>query len=193
MNILWDFDGTLFDTYPAYADIIFRVLEGRVPKPEILRQLKISFSRAAGYYSLSESQVQRIFAMERDLHPSKTPPFPYVESVLQFARSNVIVTHKPRSEVMVILAHYGWQKHFAEIIADGDGYPRKPDPASYQYLHQTYNVDLVIGDRELDILPARTLGIKTCLFQNDTPGADYYLSDYRRFFEELDILVRHST
>lgn len=56
-------------------------------------------------------------------------------------------------------------------------------------LFNTYPIylDLIIGDRELDILPGKQLGIKTCLFQNNQPGANYYLSDYRKFFQEIGV------
>jgi FMN phosphatase YigB (HAD superfamily) len=40
----------------------------------------------------------------------------------------------------------------------------------------------VIGDRELDLKPARELGIKTCAFQNDDIEADYHLTSYDQFF-----------
>ncbi|GAA3404093.1 hypothetical protein ACFFNY_02385 [Paenibacillus hodogayensis] len=42
-------------------------------------------------------------------------------------------------------------------------------------------IDLAIGDREIDIIPANELGIRTCLFQNRTPGADYYIDSYDQF------------
>ncbi|MCE5170684.1 hypothetical protein LQV63_15325 [Paenibacillus profundus] len=51
----------------------------------------------------------------------------------------------------------------------------------YEYLHSRNRIDLIIGDREIDILPSKTMGIKTCLFQDNTPGADYYLSEYKDF------------
>ncbi|MBD3922953.1 HAD-IA family hydrolase [Paenibacillus sp. PR3] len=183
MNILWDFDGTLFDTYPAYTDIFYEELGGQVSKEEILAHLKISFTHAVRHYGLTEQQIKRVFAMEQDIDPALTPPFPYVEKVLQLAEINVIMTHKPRNEVIHILNHYGWTDYFNEIVAGDDGYPRKPDSASYVYLHNKYRIDLAVGDRELDIIPARSIGIQTCLFQNNTPGADLYLTTYEDFFK----------
>lgn len=182
MNIFWDFDGTLFDTYPAYTDIFYEELGGQASKQEILAHLKISFTHAVRHYGLNDQQIKRVFATEQDIDPAKTPPFPYVEKILQFAAINVIITHKPRNEVMHILKHYGWTGYFHDIVAGDDGYPRKPDPASYIYLHNKHRIDLAIGDRELDIIPARLIGIQTCLFQNSAPGADFYLCSYEDFF-----------
>ena len=40
MNILWDFDGTLFDTYPAYTIMLSEILGDSVEKQEIYKNLK---------------------------------------------------------------------------------------------------------------------------------------------------------
>ncbi|MBP1989804.1 HAD-IA family hydrolase [Paenibacillus eucommiae] len=187
MNILWDFDGTLFNTYPAYVEIIKEFIHEVVSEEELLSHLKISFSHTAQHYKLTENQVKEILDRERMLHPAQTPPFPFVEEVLKFAHINVIMTHKPRGEVLDILRHYEWENYFLDIVAGDDGYPRKPDPASYIFLHNKHRIDLAIGDREIDILPAKSMGIKTCLFQNTTPGADLYVSDYKEFFKTKGI------
>lgn len=99
------------------------------------------------------------------------------------------MTHKPRREVESIIKHYGWEEYFVDFVAGDDGFARKPDPESYLYLHKRNQIDLVIGDREIDIIPGKLLGIKTCLFQNNTPRADYYLWDYRDFFKNIHILL----
>lgn len=36
-------------------------------------------------------------------------------------------------------------------------------------------------DREIDVMPGKQLGIRTCLFQNDAGDADYYLKHYVDF------------
>lgn len=182
MNILWDFDGTLFDTYPAYSEIFYEILGCTVTKQEILSHLKVSFRHAVSHYKLTDQQLKEMFMREESLHPRLTPPFPHVENILKFAELNVIMTHKPRKEVLHILEYYEMDGYFKEIVAGEDGFERKPHPESYIYLHNKYKLDLVIGDREIDILPAATIGIKTCLFQNKTVGADMYVMKYEDFF-----------
>lgn len=185
MHILWDFDGTLFNTYPVYTEILYEVMEERASREEILSHLKLSFTHTIKHYGLGEQHLNRIFTRERNLHPSQVAPFPFVEQILQQAELNVIMTHKPRIEVIPILEHYGWMPYFAEIVAGGDGFPSKPNPESYIYLHGKYKLDLVIGDREIDILPAKSIGIQTCLFQNLTPGADFYVNNYEELYHLL--------
>jgi len=187
MNVLWDFDGTLFDTYPAFTETMYKILNQKIPKTKIFKELKVSFSHAVKTFGLSDEDVARFKKLETSLSPQFKPPFPYIEDVLMKVNTNVIMTHKPRVEVKAILDYYDWHHYFKEIVTIDDGFPRKPDPSAYQYLHEKYMLDLVVGDRLLDIIPAKKLGIKTCLFQNNEDGADYYLSSYEKFFSVVDI------
>ncbi|MFZ3589519.1 HAD-IA family hydrolase [Bacillus sp. DJP31] len=182
MKLLWDFDGTIFDTYPAYTKIFQEVLGEDVSSKEIFSMLKLSFTYAIQHFQLSQEQEQEIRDKSDEIRPVTLLPFPFVEGVLKASDTNVIMTHKKRKEVEEILTIHGFDHHFAEIVAGDDGYPRKPDATSYRYLHDKYNLDLAIGDRELDIIPAKEIGMKTCLFQNKSAKADFYLDDYKAFF-----------
>ena len=183
MNILWDFDGTLFDTYPGYARMVKNAVQTNLSEEEIFSLLKVSFGHASQELNLTDEQIKHIHLLERQLKPLDFKPFPGLKEVLESADLNVIMTHKYREGAESILKANGMDQYFTEIVATDDGFPRKPHPASYQYLHDKYRIDLAVGDRELDILPAKSIGIKACLFQNDTPVADYYVDSYYRFFD----------
>ncbi|PGM63213.1 phosphoglycolate phosphatase [Bacillus cereus] len=183
MNILWDFDGTLFDTYPVYTKILSQVIGEKVSEEEIYTKLKVSFSHAIDYYKISKKQISEIDVLESQIIIADIKPFEKVEEVLKFAHKNVIMTHKDRAGVLSILNHYGWDKYFADMVTIDDGYPRKPNSLAYDYLHKKHNIDLAIGDRELDLLPAKELGISTCMFQGKSDVADYSLSHYSEFFK----------
>ncbi len=45
------------------------------------------------------------------------------------------------------------------MVTIGDGFPRKPNSLVYDYLHKKHNIDLAIGDRELELIPAKELGM----------------------------------
>ena len=186
MHILWDFDGTLMDTYPAYAKLLKRTVETPFSEDEIYSLLKVTFGHAFRKLGLTQEQTDRFRARERKLQPTEFRPFPGVRDVLAAAEINVIMTHKFREGVAGILKFHGMDQYFTEIVSADDGFPLKPDPASYRYLHEKYRIDLVVGDRELDILPAKALGIRTCLFQNHTPGADFYADSYDELLVQLE-------
>ncbi|MGR3763011.1 HAD-IA family hydrolase [Rossellomorea sp. NS-SX7] len=182
MNILWDFDGTLFDTYPAYTRILSQVIGDEADKQEVYDKLKVSFSHAIQFYGISEEQVEEIDRLKMNISPEDMRPFNGVEEVLTFADKNVIMTHKDREGVLAILDHYGWRDYFADIVTIDDGFPRKPHSAAYSHLHNRNPIDLAIGDRDLDLLPAKELGIATCMFQGQSDIADYHLEKYSDFF-----------
>ncbi|MGZ7148959.1 HAD-IA family hydrolase [Bacillus sp. BC08] len=183
MNILWDFDGTLFDTYPVYTKILSQVLGKEISEEEIYTKLKVSFSHAIDYYEISTKQLSEIDVLESRIMIEDIKPFEKVEEVLKFADKNVIMTHKDRAGVLSILNYYGWDKYFVDMVTIDDGFPRKPNALSYDYLHKKHNIDLAIGDRELDLLPAKELGISTCMFQGSCGVADYSISHYSEFFK----------
>jgi len=80
MNILWDFDGTLFDTYPAYTNIIYKVLGEKVDKAVIYKELKVSFSHAMEYFNISDQQRSEIKLMNKGIAADEVKPFTGVES-----------------------------------------------------------------------------------------------------------------
>ncbi|WP_018664234.1 HAD-IA family hydrolase [Heyndrickxia acidiproducens] len=184
MNILWDFDGTLFDTYPAYTKIVSQVLGEAADKKEIYAKLKISYSHALDYYNISNKKDE-LNQLKNEIAPQEMIPFDHVEEILKFANKNVIMTHKHRAGVLAILKYYGWDQYFVDMVTIDDGYPRKPDPSAYLYLHTKHKIDLVIGDRDLDLVPAKKLGIPTCMFQGQSDIADYHLQDYSEFFTHI--------
>jgi HAD superfamily hydrolase (TIGR01549 family) len=192
MNILWDFDGTLFDTYPAYTKVLSTVLGENADPEDIYKQLKISYTHAMNYYQFSQEDEAALIELRKKLAPEDMKPFEHVEKVLKWADKNVIMTHKSRKGVMAILKHYGWEKYFSDIVTIDDGYARKPDPEAYVYLHHKHGIDLAIGDRELDLIPANQLGIATCIFQSECEIADYQLQDYADFFR-LDLFANNPT
>ncbi|TCW50132.1 haloacid dehalogenase-like hydrolase [Bacillus thuringiensis] len=99
MNILWDFDGTLFDTYPVYTKILSQVLGKEISEEEIYTKLKVSFSHAVDYYEITKKQLSEIDVLESRIMIEDIKPFEKVEEVLKFADKNVIMTHKDREGV----------------------------------------------------------------------------------------------
>jgi phosphoglycolate phosphatase-like HAD superfamily hydrolase len=187
VNILWDFDGTIFDTYPAYTKIFQSIVGNDVSLEEVYSQLKVSFTHAIEHFRLTSDQEECVREWSARIPPNEVMPFPFVENVLKAANKNVIMTHKERKEVEEILAFYNLSGYFVDMVAGDDGYPRKPDASSYRYLHEKHSLHLAIGDRELDVIPAKEIGLKTCLFQNKKAKADYYLESYDDFFSIVDI------
>ncbi|CAM4219013.1 HAD hydrolase-like protein [Lederbergia lenta] len=183
MRLLWDLDGTIFDTYPAILDSFCKVHEeahGKaVDRVEALRWLKRTSKEAFSHYGISEDFRDRFKELDHAKAEAGSPPFEGIKDILAIAEVNVIVTHRTKASTKELLEKWGLFQYFDEIVSpDDDGYPRKPDTEAYQYLHDKYELDWAIGDRALDLMPAKAVGMKTCAFQNPDIEADLHIDAY---------------
>lgn len=192
-DIIWDFDGTLFDTYPITVDLFRKVLECYSiyeTNENILNYFKISESCAITHfkelYGLNEDFIDKYHDYKKYIKPEMAKPFPFAADVCrQFAATggrNYIITHRGDS-TLKYLQHYGMIDYFTEVVTKKSGFKRKPDPEGFKYLIDKYNINkstvLVIGDRECEILGGKAVGIKTCLYNTNnisfTQVPDFYI------------------
>jgi HAD superfamily hydrolase (TIGR01509 family) len=194
-HLIWDVDGTLFDTYPAIVGAFCSALAelGHSSSREQVAELAaISIGHCAEVLAPAcgvepGELLQRFSAHYRAIPPEEQPPFPGAAALCAHIRAqgglNVIVTHRGRESTKSLLAAHGLSEHFAGIVAGDDGYPRKPDPAAFLAVMAAHGLapeeTLAIGDREIDVLAGRAAGVRTCLFGTPAEGtaADEVVSD----------------
>jgi phosphoglycolate phosphatase-like HAD superfamily hydrolase len=186
-HIIWDVDGTLFDTYPAIAGA-FKSALSDLGQDAPLGWIKELAQQSLGYcvstladrYSLTEEDVERGFDKHySDTRPEEQPPFPGVIAVCRYICSsggqNVIVTHRGREGTAELLAANDMAHYFASCLTRDDGYPKKPDPAAFEAILKRCNLTrgetLAVGDRDIDVLAGRAAGLFTCLFGATAEGA----------------------
>lgn len=191
-NIIWDFDGTLFDTYPAIAGAFQKALKDvgiNQTEVEILKQVRISMTHGINYYRDNfkmnvESFVERYQKYEDEIDEAKVFPFPYADEIcrriVDREGRNYILTHRSKS-IFKFLKHHNMLDLFTEVVTKEHGFKRKPDPEAYIYILNKYDISiesaLMVGDRELDLTGAKSAGIKSCLF--DVCGCDFrHQADY---------------
>jgi FMN phosphatase YigB (HAD superfamily) len=105
---------------------------------------------------------------------------------LSAADNNIIVTHRDKESTIFLLEKYNLAKYFKEIVSvEEQGFTRKPHSSSYEYVLLSHHIDLVVGDRDLDLIPARKLKIKTVAFQNRNIEADFHIDNYTDFIPEV--------
>lgn len=202
-NILWDFDGTLFDTYPAIARAMQRsvsICGYEVPYQDVLRLCKISLSHCmrilAERSGCSFAEIEDQFdALYPQTPAEDEPPFPGVRAVLEFivggGGKNIIITHRGSSSLQKLLHAYQMDALFHAAITADDGFPRKPDPSAFLAVLRSYQLSpaetLGIGDRALDIEAARAAGISTAFYGSppeDLP-VDRSIDSYEHFLQTL--------
>lgn len=180
-NVIWDFDGTLFDTYPAIAGVFLKALErfGISEKRAcVLKMLHQSLSDTYDHfsvkYSIDREELRNVFvSSEEGMDVNSARPFDGVPSILgkisQNGGSNLIYTNRGKS-TYDFLEKSGLTGYFTEIITFEDGFGRKPSPDCINYFVDKYSFvrgeTLMVGDREIDVLAAHNAGIKSCYFNS---------------------------
>jgi phosphoglycolate phosphatase-like HAD superfamily hydrolase len=203
-DIIWDFDGTLFDTYPSIAWAFKKALaeEGvNQSEEEILKLIKISITHGIEFYRDNfnidtKGFGERFREYENEIDVGKVLPFPHVKEIcsriVSSGGSNFIVTHRGES-IANYLEQHGFSGLFTDIVIKEHGFKRKPDPEAFTYIIEKYDIDkktaLAVGDRELDLLAAKNAGIKACLFDMEESDfgdkADYVINS----IEELEDII----
>jgi phosphoglycolate phosphatase-like HAD superfamily hydrolase len=191
-NIIWDVDGTLFDTYPAIARAYRAALwefgqDASLQRIVGLARDSLSHCTAtlAGERDLDQARFEAAVALHYErTSPAEQPPFPGVrelcERISQAGGQNVIVTHRGPRGTAELLSESGLAGHFSGCITRADPYPRKPDPAAFNAIINRSELiraeTMAIGDRDIDILAGRAAGVVTCFFGEVTAGVDPDLS-----------------
>ena len=201
-NIIWDFDGTLFDTYPAMCRDLRLTMERlgfSFTEEELLEHFTVSRGAVLAYCAqrtgMTADEVDRVYRAWVTEHGQPTAyPFPGVPDFLARFQAaggrNFVFTHRSGS-VHDYLAGADLTKYFTDVVSAGTTYARKPAPAGNLHIIETHGLDkartLAVGDRELDVLAAKNAGIHACLVD---PALPETAADYRiRGLSELDALV----
>jgi phosphoglycolate phosphatase-like HAD superfamily hydrolase len=177
-SIIWDFDGTLFDTYPGMCRNLKEAMHSigiQASEEELMPRFLISLREAITFCAEkngmeSDCVFQAHVNWVREHPLPEAMPFPHGEDVLKaFWTSggrNFVFTHRGES-VHEYLAQQGWTEYFTEVVPFGPQFERKPSPTGNLYLMETHGLNpdrtLAVGDRELDILAAKAAGIDACL------------------------------
>lgn len=207
-DIIWDFDGTLFDTYPGMVKVFMELLseEGiEGDKSEIMDLMKVSLGYAIEKYSekfpIGEDFRKRFEDRDKLISETDRYPFPFAREICLAVREiggrNFLITHREDS-TLKYLKYYNMDSLFTEIVTKHNGFKRKPDPEAFLYILDKYKIDknkaLGVGDRELDIEAAKNAGIKTCLFKNyeitSRAEADFVIDSLEKLFVVLNIQRR---
>lgn len=202
-NIIWDVDGTLFDTYPAIAQAFKAALndfgkEASLDWIEGLAKKSLDYcaSTLADKYQLNEEDIGQAFGEHYDhTPPEEQPPFPGVKALCEYICSiggkNVIVTHRGHEGTAELLAANHMTPYFAGCLARDDGYPKKPNPTAFEAILKTHDLNreetLAVGDRDIDILAGQAAGLFTCLFGSETEGviADLTVSSFEELYRYI--------
>ena len=178
-NYIWDFDGTLFYTYPAMVDGAWQALKDfgiSMDKKEIyFKMKKYSTSYLINESNLNAREFNELFHRYEKESTEVSRPFPETKQVLEMLKDNggrhFILTHRLTESTWGLLKEHRLAHLIEEVVGIDQDFPRKPDPASLNYLIDTFHLErtdtMMIGDRRLDIEAGKNAGVATCLYDID--------------------------
>ena len=179
----WDFDGTLFNTYPRICRAFQKSLAdaGIYEEIEVIYpQLKITLEGAAKHFALLYPDVTpqvlldgyHLHSEEEDI--STFIPFPgmkdFLWSVISAGGHNYLYTHRGNS-VFGVLDHNDITGLFTDIVTSLDGFPSKPAPDALQFLMKKHSLNpgecIMVGDREIDLAAGLNAGMHAICLDPD--------------------------
>jgi len=183
--MIWDFDGTLVDTYPVMTKSLLKALgeNGIITTFEVVyKELKVSLSHAITHFSSGNerlaSEIRLRFAeLESQEDPSAYEVFSdalYVLKTLKNAGiTHFVLTHRNATTYKIMDA-CGMSQFIEDTVISDHGFKRKPDPEAFIYLLEKHGLDknktLSIGDRLFDVEAGKNAGLQGCLILDDYNG-----------------------
>lgn len=193
INLIFDCDGTLIDSYGAISDRIYRQFKKHniICNPVKIREYCLRTNANDCILFLSERCGLDGQEMIKEVHSlaenhDLITLYPNVVSVLENNAFNCFVyTHRGTSCVE-IFEKLRIKDYFTEIVDRTYGFERKPASEGVDYLVKKYDMDkdntYYVGDRTIDIECGINAGIKTIFFNScgldlDCSKADYVVQD----------------
>lgn len=176
-HLIYDFDGTLSDTYPCFTETVLELLKkyGLSDTYEnVYSNLKVNVGHALKQYDFGMASAdarREFYVIHNELAPKIQKPYPEAEEILRYAMAqghkNYLYTHSGKI-VSILLEQWGIADCFEDIIDSTMKFPTKPAPDALNYLCEKHGLDknecLMIGDRDIDTDCGRNAGMKSCLF-----------------------------
>ena len=202
-SYIWDFDGTLFDSYPYITAAFEEIMErDHIPydRDTLTACLRVNFHEARDHFGMTPQQYQDTLALQRDMtRKPEIVPYPgtcaVLRAITEAGGQNFLYTHRDGA-ARTFLRLYGMEKYFTGIVDSTMHFPGKPAPDAVEHICRNYKLDkdktVMIGDREIDVMSGINAGVHGCLYLSwDVPApataAEITVRDMKSFAEAMEI------
>ncbi len=180
-HLFWDFDGTLFNSYPQICAALARTLaDAGIPAgnhAELLPYLKHSVFYALQHFANAYHQDVQTLLKRFHFHHSMErsfPPYDGLEQCLVRLKEagccHYLYTHRDMLAIDLLEQNHLWQ-YFTDAVTSCDGFPHKPAPNALLSLLAKHQIApgqaIMIGDRGIDIESGRNAGMDGAVFDPD--------------------------
>ncbi len=177
-DIAWDFDGTLFDSYPNCVRAFGEMLKSfgyeeteEAMKEKMIVTLRNAMSFFSEKYGLEVQEMRRRYKEIEGFRPDLVRPYPEVPEILrkikESGRRNHLYTNRNHDAIRYLDA-YHLTEYFDGLITSEEQEKMKPDPSGIFLLKERYQIEpgklLMIGDRVLDMVPVKPAGFDGCFY-----------------------------
>lgn len=171
-HIIFDWDGTLADTYPVISaayDHTFKTLNMPSLSYDEIKRLTSTLQNKDTLGFIFGDRKEEAKTVYYDYiqkhHVNKLRAMPFAKELLEFCKNNhfltYLITNKKRAYFLEEADKLGFTGFFNKIAAAGDFSEDKPHPAATYALFDNHlpqaDSILVIGDGKADFQTARTL------------------------------------
>lgn len=178
-HLIWDFDGTLFDTYPIMIGNLCSALRefGHEAEPvEVQRLMLQSFGAARDHYAdvfgLDRDALMAAYLRHDALASQQLAAVPMdgarevLQRAVQTGRHNYIFTHRHVQQTWSYLQKHALAQCICDLVGpETPGFARKPAPDGIVLLMARHAIEpqtaVMVGDRQMDLASGRNAGIAT--------------------------------
>ncbi len=180
-DLIYDFDGTLSDSYPIFTKCFLQLLENHGMKGDydtVYKQLKVTIAHAMSCYEWGDVEKKTLSKEFHAIHESialeEQKPLRGALEILEFAakngKRNYLYT-RSGGIATELCRKWGMDKYFTYIIDANSPFKPKPCPDALNWLAEEYGINkeyaLMVGDRDLDTDVGENAGMKTCLLDTE--------------------------
>lgn len=175
--ILFDLDGTIIDTKPAYieaARITFRALGQEPPEAQITLQIPKRLEQNQPIDDLTHANTMQFLEIYLTtfykIAHTKTKPIPNIHLALETLQQKaklalVTMRNTPATAITKELQNFNLAQYFTHIITAQDTHKPKPSPEALIKALKAINIQtcdcLIAGDSVIDIQAGKAAGAKT--------------------------------
>jgi len=177
--VIWDLDGTLFDSYDVIVESLYLTLaeHGVLLSMYEIHQHAIKFSIKSLLASISKETGTPVEVLQQSYSQISSSKYLNIKSmhnaieVLSLLQAknveNYVFTHRGKT-TLPVLENLKMTGFFKEIVTSQNNFARKPDPEGLDYLINKYDLSksstYYVGDRSLDMDCAMRAGISGILY-----------------------------
>lgn len=203
-TFFWDFDGTLFNSYPYIVQRFqrgARTLGVEADAGEVLALSKRSLRRLCDVLSVRHGVDGAALLDAYRAHPdpeayARIQPYDGIPAalaaVVAAGGQNILYTHSG-PETLGALERHGLKALFTAFITAPSSFPPKPAPDALLDMIAALGLDpsrcIMIGDRDIDVLAGRGAGMDSALFDPDgffaNTSATYHFATVEALEEAL--------